>query len=207
MKDTFHHLSSDKRERIIDAVFGEFSRNGYEKTSLDAIVKAAGISKGGLYEYISSKEELFAFALEEAYRRLSQRIRLRAGLMPLDPLDRTVHIARIAVDFYMEEPACIAFLVRSSRLEQPKIQGEAQRIFDRYFLDLYDDADYALVYCGKDRLLHLLKWLLVKTRNDFLDSRERGEALETCRQAYLGEWQFFLSVLRTGVYRGDASPA
>ncbi len=200
MKDTWFKLPEDKRDRIIQAAFIAFARTGYEKTSLDAIVKAAGISKGGLYEYIDAKEDLFRFVLEEAYRRLGSRIKERTGEMPADPLERTVHIAEIAVDFYMEQAACIAFIVRSSRLEQELMQEDAQSVFDRYFLDLYGDADYSQIICGRDRLLLLLKWLLVKTRNDFLDSRVSGVEATECRRRYLEEWGFFLSVLKTGVY-------
>ena len=63
MKDTFHNLSEEKRERIIRAALGEFAASGYEKATLDGVVQAAGISKGGLYEYISSKEDLFRYLL------------------------------------------------------------------------------------------------------------------------------------------------
>jgi len=46
VKDTFHNLSEEKRERIIRAALGEFAASGYEKATLDGVVQAAGISKG-----------------------------------------------------------------------------------------------------------------------------------------------------------------
>jgi len=36
-----------------------FSREGYEATTIDAVLTAAGISKGALYHHFSSKEDLF----------------------------------------------------------------------------------------------------------------------------------------------------
>ncbi len=51
-----------KREQskkiLLDAAFALFAKNGYEKTSIAQIAKAAGVSKGLVYNYFSSKEEL-----------------------------------------------------------------------------------------------------------------------------------------------------
>jgi len=51
-----------KREQsksaLLEAAFALFAKNGYEKTSIAQIAKAAGVSKGLVYNYFSSKEEL-----------------------------------------------------------------------------------------------------------------------------------------------------
>ena len=51
--------NSDSRDRIIEASFQEFGRHGYEGASTNQICQAAGISKGLLYHYFKSKENLF----------------------------------------------------------------------------------------------------------------------------------------------------
>ncbi|MBN2810639.1 MAG: TetR/AcrR family transcriptional regulator, partial [Spirochaetales bacterium] len=91
MKETFFNLSEEKQARIMNAVLEEFSLSGYEKTSLDTIVRKAGISKGGLYEYIESKDGLFRYALDYAYSALNDYIRSVIDLdaMPGDPIERT----------------------------------------------------------------------------------------------------------------------
>jgi TetR/AcrR family transcriptional regulator, cholesterol catabolism regulator len=48
-----------KKEMIFEAALSCFNEAGYDKTSIDSIAQKAGISKGGLYHYISSKKELF----------------------------------------------------------------------------------------------------------------------------------------------------
>lgn len=64
-KNTFMNLAAAKRERILDAVVQEFAINGYRKASLNSIVKKSGISKGSLYQYFSSKEEIFLFVFDQ----------------------------------------------------------------------------------------------------------------------------------------------
>ena len=47
------------RDRILDASLELFERRGYHETSMDDIVHASRLSKGAIYGYFGSKEELF----------------------------------------------------------------------------------------------------------------------------------------------------
>lgn len=49
---------------IIEAAMTEFAQQGFERAKLDAIAKAAGISKGTIYLYFDSKEALFEQAIK-----------------------------------------------------------------------------------------------------------------------------------------------
>ncbi len=58
-KSTFSIISEEKRNRIYDAAALEFAREGYEKANIKNIADRAGVSKGSLYDYFDSKEELY----------------------------------------------------------------------------------------------------------------------------------------------------
>ncbi|MGD9978115.1 MAG: TetR/AcrR family transcriptional regulator [Bacteroidales bacterium] len=47
------------KEAIVQVAYDMFLSNNYEAVTVNQIIKAAGITKGGLYHYFSSKEELF----------------------------------------------------------------------------------------------------------------------------------------------------
>lgn len=49
---------------IIEAAMVEFAEHGFERTTLNRIAKAAGISKGTIYLYFDSKEALFEEAIK-----------------------------------------------------------------------------------------------------------------------------------------------
>ena len=51
-------IRSESKHRIMDAAFNLIAKNGYESTSIAMIAKKAGVSKGLLYNYFTSKEEL-----------------------------------------------------------------------------------------------------------------------------------------------------
>lgn len=48
----------DLKQEIITAAWELFYKNGYEKTTVDDIIRAANTSKGGFYYYFRAKEEL-----------------------------------------------------------------------------------------------------------------------------------------------------
>ena len=51
-------IRADSKHKIMDAAFNLIAKNGYEATSIAMIAKTAGVSKGLLYNYFTSKEEL-----------------------------------------------------------------------------------------------------------------------------------------------------
>ncbi len=74
----------DTRQRILDAAYGLFWRQGFLRVSMDEIAARAGITKRALYQHFRSKDDLIAAALahssELAIRRLQQFKRpARAG--------------------------------------------------------------------------------------------------------------------------------
>jgi len=42
---------AERPQEILEAAFGEFSRNGYATTTLDRIAERAGVTKGTIYVY------------------------------------------------------------------------------------------------------------------------------------------------------------
>ena len=63
-KNTFFNLPAEKQQRIISIAVEEFAANGYQKASLNNVVKRSGISKGSLYQYFENKEGLFLHIFE-----------------------------------------------------------------------------------------------------------------------------------------------
>jgi AcrR family transcriptional regulator len=61
---TGQNATNDKRSRILDAAQNLFLRYGVKRTSLDHVVRDAGIAKGTLYLYFDSKGALFAAIAE-----------------------------------------------------------------------------------------------------------------------------------------------
>lgn len=56
------------RERIIQAAIESFGQTGFDRTKMDDIAKRLGLSKGTIYLYFKSKEDLFLAICEHNLR-------------------------------------------------------------------------------------------------------------------------------------------
>lgn len=208
MKETFDNLSEKKKQRVIKACIEEFGEYGYDSSSMDGIIKRAGISKGGLYEYVSSKEELFKFIVDytytSLYNYLKERVSAEVKVLPSDLLDRLKLVSELAIDFYIDNPEFVQLIVRTSSLANEKIAMDVQDIFEKHFLELFGDADISKLRYSKERILELSMWLLLKTRYDFLKEIKSEVDPAKIKEDYMENWDFFLGTMRSGVYSSES---
>src|SRR5580704_17663249 len=86
MSNSGEGVGTDKRSRILDAAQSLFLRYGVKRTSLDDVVREAGIAKGTLYLYFDSKDALFAAIAErlcaEVLRNAQEEIASSSSITP-----------------------------------------------------------------------------------------------------------------------------
>ena len=63
-----------KHDAIAAAALVLFARDGYERTSVDAIAAEAGVSKRTVYSHYGDKENLFLLVLRETYDAMRERV-------------------------------------------------------------------------------------------------------------------------------------
>lgn len=67
-KEQIEAIKSSRKNQILDTALKLFALNGFHNTSIDQIAQETGISKGLVYNYFKSKEEL----LEEVFKNCFQ---------------------------------------------------------------------------------------------------------------------------------------
>ena len=70
---------SAKARNILEAARALFIARGYEAASMDAVAKAANVSKATVYAYFNSKNELFAAIVARVADGLTREIGARMG--------------------------------------------------------------------------------------------------------------------------------
>jgi AcrR family transcriptional regulator len=68
-----------RRLELVDIAAHVFARKGYHATSIDDLVEATGLKRGGLYHYIASKEDLLIAAHERFISPLLENARAIAA--------------------------------------------------------------------------------------------------------------------------------
>jgi len=207
--DTFYALEPEKKERIINAALDEIAEKGFKKASTNAIVKRAGISKGMLFYYFGSKEELFDFLFEyiiefvkgEYMEKFSNQIKTR------DFIERCKSLAELKRHMLTNHPKMIKFY---ENLYLPD-NGE---YFDKYsgaILEiarivkngLYEDVDYSLFREGitPEKTLTYIRWLTERYEQELTAKLVEDDRAEEKFEAAFEDYDALLTDLKKAFYK------
>ena len=99
-----------KRLTILRAAADRFGRNGYNETDVNEVAAAAGITKGTVYYYFGSKENLFLSTVDYEAGRLRKRV-LSAADACDDPLDELAAVVYSYLQFFVKNPHVVELFV------------------------------------------------------------------------------------------------
>lgn len=138
--DRLSEKKSQKREALLGAGLEFFLEHGVEVTSIDEIVKRAGVAKGTFYLYFKNKYELLEqVILEEGYRALREAfdyLEQRNARESLSPEDMLLSFTSYLID-YLAAHKSIAQLIRNhlsiglffmERFENPEIKQRVEQL-------------------------------------------------------------------------------
>ena len=170
-KDKIKHL-------IFEAALKNFSKFGYDQTKMDDIAKSANVSKGTLYLYFQSKEDLFFHMCKQNRQNL---IQVRTGLFQDKKrlasdlgkfYDDLTSIQKDTERAWLEG---IAESLRNQKLRQTVIHQrvELEKIVTEFLKQMKkdgdffrDDVDLGTMARGIIALYHGLTIMRITNRND-----------------------------------------
>ncbi|WP_136658092.1 TetR/AcrR family transcriptional regulator [Nitratireductor sp. XY-223] len=72
-KPKWRRRAEDRPDEVLDAALKMFARNGFAATKVEDIAKEAGLSKGAIYRYFPSKEDIFESLVNRAIAPVAER--------------------------------------------------------------------------------------------------------------------------------------
>ena len=101
------YAPEETRKGLMESALELFDQNGYHATSVDAIVVAAGMTKGAFYHHFESKEDVL-LQIQEEY--IDNRLQNCQGILEMtdDPLERLrmlISEAMIGIDQFRPQVA------------------------------------------------------------------------------------------------------
>ncbi|WP_424808421.1 TetR/AcrR family transcriptional regulator [Rhodococcus sp. 27YEA15] len=87
--------SEEKRQAIVDAARKVFGREGFARTSIDAVATEAGVSTRTIYNHYAGKDQLFASVIEESATQVADS----QEAMIAHHLTEVVDVAKSLTDF------------------------------------------------------------------------------------------------------------
>lgn len=108
-----------RRQQILDAARSCFLRDGFHATSMQDVIKEAGLSVGAVYRYFPSKQALIRAIAERALGMILDTLDQIAGSGPPAPLSEVLNEVLAIVDAETGERGGLRIAVQ--------VWGEAQR--------------------------------------------------------------------------------
>ena len=190
-------MEHEKQQHIIGAAMKEFADKGFRHASTNAIVENAGISKGMLFYYFGSKEELFDFLCEYTLEfgkveYLQKFAREKSG----DFLGRCKLLSEIKHNIMTGFPALMKFLeslsASANEEHSVKYQQAAKEMREEVKKNLYGDIDYSLFRedINPQNTVKYIKWIMDSYESD-VTARVKSENLEYGSVDLAEEWKRF----------------
>ncbi len=103
--DMFLNLDEQKKLRILGAAIDEFAHKSYGNASMNVVVEKAGISKGALFKYFTSKAGLFGYVYRMSLGIIKDYLReVRDGSENEDFFVRLQKVMQAGIDFTRAHP-------------------------------------------------------------------------------------------------------
>ncbi|MGB8451116.1 MAG: TetR/AcrR family transcriptional regulator [Anaerocolumna sp.] len=108
--EKFLSLSEERQTTITDAAMKSFGSNGYKKTSVSDIAKAAGISKAMVFHYFGTKRSLYFYLINYSSHIIMNEIKDKFDTTITDFFDRITLTSNIKMAVLKKHPPLLCFL-------------------------------------------------------------------------------------------------
>lgn len=105
-------MDKSKKEDIINACIKEFAEYGYKDANTNRIYKEAGVSKGLIFHYYGSKENLFILAVERCIGKALKDFE-QISIDDLNFIDSMIAYNEAKAKFFMQNPAYYKILTQA----------------------------------------------------------------------------------------------
>lgn len=181
------------RRRIFDSALREFSHQGYGASSINTICSAEGISKGIIYHYFRTKDDLFLACVEECFSLLTEYLRKKMQSPQGDVTEQLEKYFSARMTFFKEQPVyqrifCEAIITPPAHLKA-EIQNRKQN-FDDLNIQILEHLLSSLSLCPQVTMPEVIDTF--RQFQDFINAsypanQETSQMLESheekCRRA------------------------
>lgn len=178
------------KERILKAALEEFGQNDYNVASTNTICKNHGISKGLLFHYYKSKDEIFLVCVEKCFEELSDYLQKNYKKIGNKVEDILNYYFEMRFNFFREFPH-YAQIFKTATFNAPtqlrdeikQLKMTLRQVNEGILLDVLDDLDLK-EDVSKDQVIHLVleftEYLIVKSQeqSNVLMAKDTRELFE-----------------------------
>lgn len=205
-----NNIPEDKRDRLIEAMIDEYSKNGYQNASTNAIVKSAGISKGSLFNYVGNKKEQYLLIIEYLIEFLLAKMNEYSKSIELsdDYFDNILIKSKLKIRLSMEYPKEYKLLMDAYMEKDEEVKAFMQTqgmIFskNKVFKERVTINKERLIDPGSgEKLSEMVYYLIAGYTETFLkrSAVSGGEPSDTLEKM-TEELEGYFDILKSGLFK------
>ena len=209
-ENKIHAMDPAKRERILNAAMGEFTK-GFKHANTDAIAKQAGISKGLLFHYFGNKQELLGYLYRHAVERIMEDFLSQVDSEEPDILLRLEKMTRKKLELTTIYPTLFDFITAlftkpeeefmPYHLELKKNYEEKGLLSGQWFKG-YDKSLFKEEVDAKTAI-EIISWTLAGYSESLIKRQVQGENYHQRKDEILIEFENYMDFFRKNFYKGD----
>ncbi len=203
-------MTEDKKKLLLDVALEHFAAFGYEKASTNQMIRQAGISKGILFHYFSSKKQLYAAALDRALEKIAAYRKAEPSDDSSDLFESIINTGYRKIYFYLQEPDTYKLLVGAFSEPVPYdvkdvIAERMQRMKEQMSIRP-EQVDLSRIRAGVNPALafDLATNVVTLLSNRFIErNKERPDRGLARMESFLDELRQYLEMLESGIYQSN----
>lgn len=205
----FESLEASKQHTIRQAALEEFAVHGYQKASTNRIVKAAGIGKGMLFYYFTSKQELYEYLVKYSLEFIQSRYLDKVDAEEPDLIERLTQLARLKMEAQAENEEVFkfsaVFLLEGEAHLPKELAAKIEELKQSGYSLMYEGIDQSRFRkdAEPDKVFHLIRWSIDGYQQELL-ARLTGQKLSDIDFApYWEEFYAYLAILKKSFYETE----
>lgn len=144
-----------KRSSILEAAEALFFEKGYEQTSIQDILDALSLSKGGFYHHFPSKEAILTEICENRVLDRLSRLNMELYSARTSPMEKLNLLLRMVNLFERDDPQFVAMMLKICYIDgDVRIRERMQRLVTERLEPLMDEVIRAGVDSGDFYIRH-----------------------------------------------------
>lgn len=164
MNEKFFDLKKEKQDRMINAALKVFAENGFRRASTDEMVKEAGISKGLLFHYFTSKTGLYGFVYDYSVKYIMMEMASLVSGTETNYFRIRKQIEKAKCEAMKNFPHMQMFLLQAEHEDAPEalevMRESAETLLEMYDT-IYDRVDFGgMQALPSERLVKIVEYTL-----------------------------------------------
>ena len=206
IKEVFERLPEERQDRILRACMAEFIAHGYRNASTNRMVEGLGISKGILFHYFGSKEELYLYLLYRTGKSITAILAPRYRSMPKDLPGRLRTVVEGIIDCYAGDPDNYRFFTGFAESGMKDLQAKYLALFTRdeisaLYADIFEGIDSSRFRYDDLTIRTAVRWIVTGMKQDIVNEPGALRDPAALKRDLTERLDAVIRVLETGIYK------